>query len=73
MKPEQRLILSLTLTLGILLLWTMLFPPSTRTPVSSEQAAEKSSADVSAKTATLSPKSSLEPIQAIQLDPFQFG
>ncbi len=73
MKPEQRLILSLTLTLGILLLWTMLFPPPARTPISSEQAAGKSSADVSVKTATLSPKSPFEPIQELQLESFKLG
>ena len=73
MKPEQRLILSLTLTLGILLLWTTLFSPPTRAPVSSEPEVAKSSAGVSVRTTALAPKSPLEPIQEIPLDPFRFG
>ena len=73
MKPEQRLILSLTLTLGILLLWTVLFPPSTRAPVPFGPEAGKSSAGAAAKPTALTPKSPLEPIQEITMDPFQFG
>ncbi|MBI3615101.1 MAG: YidC/Oxa1 family insertase periplasmic-domain containing protein [Candidatus Omnitrophica bacterium] len=37
MKPEQRLLLALGLTLGILLSWTMLLPPSQQPPATNTQ------------------------------------
>jgi len=65
LKPEQRLILSLTLTLGILLLWAALFPP----PQPSQTTAPALPLSTQKATPALSAQSA-EPTQELTLNSF---
>ncbi len=65
MKPEQRLLLALTLTLGILLLWSLLVPsPPTK---------ERVPTPAQLETQLAAPQGPLEPLEEFALGPFSVG
>ena len=66
MKSEQRLLLALSLTLGIILSWTLLQPPPQQLPIQSTQSIEN-------KGVIRTPESNKEPLLEVSAGPLEMG